>query len=61
MQTRSFNNRAPRKYFYQSHYKSAGSSGFGRRKVMGRPGQKIDPARFVNKAVCGEKIEDFMP
>ena len=61
MQTRSFNNRAPRKYFYQSHYKSAGSSGFGRRKVMGRPGQKIDPARFVNKAVCGEKIEDFIP
>ncbi|MBI2041533.1 MAG: DEAD/DEAH box helicase [Candidatus Nealsonbacteria bacterium] len=28
---------------------------------MGRPAQKIDPARFINKAIFDEKIDDFAP
>lgn len=62
MPTRSFNDRKPRKYLFQSHYRNVGSSRFGQRKPMGRPGVKIDPARFVNKAVQdrGEQIENFV-
>jgi len=61
MQIRSFNSRKPRKYLFQSHYKNAGFSRFGQRKPMGRPGVKIDPAKFINKAVQnqGEQIENF--
>src|SRR3989338_1514191 len=58
---RSFNNRQPRKYLYQSHYKNVGSSRFGQRKPMGRPGVHIDPARFVNKAIEDQVIENFTP
>jgi len=63
MQVRSFNSRKPRKYFFQSHYTNVGSSRFGQRKPMGRPGAKIDPVRFINKAVQGpgEQIENFVP
>ena len=61
MQTRSFNSRGPKKYFYQSHHKGAGFSGFGRRRNIVRTGQKIDPARFINKAILDEKIDDFLP
>ena len=61
MQTRSFNSRGPRKYFYQSHHKGAEFSGFGRRRNVVRAGQKIDPARFINKAILDEKIDDFLP
>jgi ATP-dependent RNA helicase RhlE len=58
---RSFNSNKPRKYLFQSHYKNVGSSRFGQRKSMGRPGVRIDPARFINKAlqVQGEQIENF--
>lgn len=58
---RSFNNRQPRKYLYQSHYRSVGSSRYGQRKPMGRPGVHIDPARFVNKAIEDQIIENFAP
>ncbi|MBI2626410.1 MAG: DEAD/DEAH box helicase [Candidatus Nealsonbacteria bacterium] len=51
----------PKKYLFQSHYRNVGSSRFGQRKPMGRPGVHIDPARFVNKAVEGEVIENFTP
>jgi len=58
---RSFNNRGPKKYYFQSHYHGAGFSGFGQRKRIGRPEKRIDPARFVNKAIMGESNEDFIP
>ncbi|MBI2450562.1 MAG: DEAD/DEAH box helicase [Candidatus Nealsonbacteria bacterium] len=58
---KSFNSGRPKKYFYQSHYKSAGFSGLGRRRPMGRPVQKIDPARFINKAIQDEGVENYTP
>ena len=58
---RSFNSRMPRKYLFQSHYRNVGSSRYGQRKPMGRPGSKIDPARFVNKAIGDEVVENFTP
>lgn len=61
MSIRSFNNRQPKKYFFQSHYKTAGSSGLGRRRPMGRPGIRIDPAKFINKATVAENNENFTP
>lgn len=61
MHTRSFNNRRPRKYLFQSHYKNAGSLGLGRRRPAGRPGERIDPARFINKAIMAEGNENFIP
>ena len=63
MYTRSFNNRKPKKYFFQSHYKTAGSLGLGRRNSTGRPEKRIDPARFINKAIIteGENNENFTP
>ena len=57
MNIRSFNNRGPKKYFYQSHYKTAGSLGLGRRRSLGRPKKRIDPARFINKAIMAEGAE----
>ena len=61
MTMRSFNGSRPKKYFYQSHYKGAGFSGLGRRKPMGRPAQRIDPARFINEAIHDEGIENYVP
>ncbi len=61
MYTRSFNNRRPKKYLFQSHYKDTGSSGLGRRRPMGRPEKRIDPARFINKASMTEDNENFTP
>ncbi len=61
MNTRNFNRRRPKKYLFQSHYKNAGSSGLGRRRPMSRLKRKIDPARFVNKAIMAESNEDFIP
>ncbi|MCK4827682.1 hypothetical protein KA005_68780, partial [bacterium] len=61
MSTRSFNNRGPKKYYFQSHYHGAGSSGLGQRKRLGRLEKKIDPARFINKAVMAENNENFTP
>ena len=61
MNIRSFNNRGPKKYLFQSHYKNAGSSGLGRRMPMGRLRENIDPARFINKAIMAEGNENFTP
>jgi len=61
MKTRSFNNRRPKKYFSQSRYKNAGSSSLGRRRPMSRFKKKIDPARFINKAIAVEDNENFTP
>ena len=61
MYTRSFNNRGPKKYLFQSHYKNAGSLRLGRRRPGGRPGERIDPAKFINKAIMAEGTENFMP
>ena len=63
MSIRSFNSRKPKKYLFQSHYKVAGSSGLGRRNPMGRPEKRIDPARFINKAIVteGDTVENFTP
>lgn len=61
MPMRSFNSRKPKKYLFQSHYREAGSSGFGHRKPFGRPVVKIDPARFINKAILGQEDENFTP
>jgi len=61
MHTRSFNNRGPKKYLFQSHYKNAGSLRLGRRRLGGRPGERIDPAKFINKAIMAEGDEYFMP
>jgi len=61
MNIRSFNNRKPRKYFFQSHHKTAGSLGLGRRRSFGRPEKRIDPARFINKASMVEDNENFTP
>ena len=61
MHIRSFNNRGPKKYFFQSHYKSAGSLGLGHRRPIGRPEKRIDPARFINKAIMAEGNENFTP
>ena len=61
MNRRSFKNRKPKKYFYQSRYKRAGSLGLNRRKPQGRTGKRIDPARFINKATITEDNENFTP
>ena len=61
MYTRSFNNRQPKKYLFQSHYKTAGSLGLGRRKSLGRPEKRIDPTRFINKATMTDDNENFTP
>jgi len=61
MHTRSFNNRGPKKYLFQSHYKNAGSLGLGRRRPIGRIWERIDPAKFINKAIMAEGNENFMP
>ncbi|MDP3947227.1 MAG: DEAD/DEAH box helicase [bacterium] len=61
MPTRSFNNHSPKKYFFQSHYKDAGSSGLGRRRPIARAKENINPARFINKAIIGEADESFVP
>jgi len=61
MHIRSFNNRGPKKHLFQSHYKSAGSSGLGQRRPFGRTGKRIDPARFINKAIATEDDENFKP
>lgn len=61
MNIRSFNSRGPKKYFFQSHYKSAGSLGLGQRKPFGRTGKSIDPAKFINKAIAAEDNESFKP
>src|SRR3989344_6682499 len=58
---RSFNSRMPRKYLYQSHYRNVGSSRYGQRKSMGRPGVRINPERFINKAIQDEEVENFAP
>jgi len=51
----------PRKRLFQSHYKDAGSIGFGRRKPMGKHPKTIDPAKFINKAVQTGETEVFVP
>jgi len=51
----------PRKYLYQSHYRNVGSSRYGQRKSMGRPGVRINPERFINKAIQDEEVENFAP
>ncbi len=61
MNTRNFKNRKSKKYFFRSRYKSAGSFGLSRRKPMRRPGERIDPARFINKAIIAENNENFTP
>ncbi len=61
MNTRNFNRRRPKKYLFQSHYKNAGSSGLGRRRPMSRLKRKINPARFINKAIMAEDNENFIP
>ena len=61
MYTRSFNKRKPKKYFFQSHHKSAGSLGLGQRRQIGRPEKRIDPARFINKATMVDNNENFTP
>jgi len=61
MHMRSFNNRGPEKYLFQSHYKNAGSLGLGRRRPGGQPRERIDQARFINKAIMAERDENFMP
>lgn len=61
MNIRSFNNRQPKKYFFQSHYKTAGSLGLGQRRSFGRSQTRIDPARFINKATMAENDENFTP
>ena len=61
MHIRSFNDRGPTKYLFQSHYKNAGSLGLGRRRPVGRPGERIDPAKFINKAIMAEGEKNFMP
>ena len=58
---RSFNSRMPRKYLFQSHYRNVGSSRYGQRKSMGRPGVRINPERFINKAIQDEEVENFAP
>ena len=59
MYIRNFNNRRPKKYLFQSHYKTAGSLDLGHRKPLGRSGKRIDPARFINKAIVAEDNENF--
>ncbi|MDP2664008.1 MAG: DEAD/DEAH box helicase, partial [bacterium] len=61
MHTRSFSNRGPKKYLFQSHYRDAGSSGLGRRRPVARSRENINPARFINKAIIGEADESFVP
>ena len=61
MHIRSFNNRKPKKYFFQSHYKGAGYLGSGHKRPLGRLKKRIDPARFINKAIMVENNENFTP
>jgi superfamily II DNA/RNA helicase len=61
MNRRSFNKKRPKKYLFQSHYKNAGSSGLGRRRPMSRIRRKINPSRFINKAIMTEDDENFIP
>ena len=65
MYTRSFNNRGPKRSFHKSSlFHSRGSSSFGnrnRRGGGGPAGERIDPSKFVHKAVITEEVEHFVP
>ncbi|MCX6718769.1 MAG: DEAD/DEAH box helicase [Candidatus Taylorbacteria bacterium] len=58
--TRAFNYRAPKRSF-------GGGGGFNRGRGVGRNGNnrnmgdRIDPARFVNKAIITEEVDHFIP
>jgi superfamily II DNA/RNA helicase len=60
MTTRSFNNKKPRKPFYQSHYRKPGSFGLGRRNHMGGNRKTIDFTKFVNKAIQTNEAEAYV-
>ena len=53
MRTRSFNNRGPKKYLFQSRNRSKSAGSFALRR-------RIDPAKFVNKAILGERDESYL-
>ncbi len=55
MQTRSF--RGPRRSFHKPPFRQGR---FGR-KSGGNAGERIDPSRFVNKAIITEEVEHFVP
>lgn len=57
MSMRNFSNRGPKKYLFQSHHREAGSLRLTRKRQGGRPGERIDPARFINKAIVDENAE----
>jgi len=63
MYTRSYNKRKPKRYPVKSHYKTASSLGSNQRKSIGRFEKRIDPARFINKAIIteGQDNETFIP
>lgn len=63
MNTRSFkNDRSSKFLFRSSKFKKRSPSGsFNRGKKGGFGGERIDPAKFINKAVTTEEIDEFKP
>jgi superfamily II DNA/RNA helicase len=63
MNTRSFkNDRSSKFLFRSSKFKGRRSSGpFNRGKKGGFGGERIDPARFVNKAIIAKEVDAFKP
>jgi len=63
MHTRSFKNDRSRKFLFKSsQFKRGGFSRFGHQgRKGGQRGERIDPAKFINKAIAGEGDEHFTP
>ncbi|MFC1629760.1 DEAD/DEAH box helicase [Patescibacteria group bacterium] len=63
MHTRSSKNRRSRKFFSKSsQFKKRGrSNSFNKGRKRGSGGERIDPAKFINKAVMAEEVDIFKP
>jgi len=61
MYNKNFNNRGSKRFFFKSsQFKRGGFSRFDHQERKGgRHGEKIDPTKFINKAIANEGVEHF--
>ncbi len=63
MYNKNFNNRGSKRFFSKSSQpKRGGFSRFGHQgRKEGQRGERIDPAKFINKAIAKDGVEHFTP
>src|SRR4030042_4060970 len=63
MYTRSFKNDRSRKFLFKSSRPKGGGrfNSLNRGQKRGSGGERIDPAKFINKAVMAEGVDTFRP